>query len=25
MLRRCEELRITISYVFDYIDYVKTQ
>ena len=25
MLRRCEELRISIRYVFDYIDYVKTQ
>lgn len=25
MLRRCEELRIAIRYVFDYIDYVKTQ
>lgn len=24
MLRRCEELRISIRYVFDYIDYVKT-
>ncbi|MBK8162552.1 MAG: hypothetical protein IPK65_05220 [Gammaproteobacteria bacterium] len=25
MLRRCEELRIAIRYVFDYIDYVRTQ
>lgn len=25
MLRRCEELRISIHYVFDYIDYLKTQ
>lgn len=24
MLMRCEELRISIRYVFDYIDYVKT-